>query len=109
MTDKLLKDGESVIFDTNFNFYRDRQYLRRIAEDHGATTKLIWIKTPKEIAKQRATHLGQAERNTYAKAMPAARFGRISADLEEPKGDETFIKLDGTKITKTAVKKALDS
>src|SRR4051812_36793121 len=35
---ELLTNGESVVFDTNFNFYDDRQKLRELANQRGANT-----------------------------------------------------------------------
>src|SRR4051812_27656689 len=35
-TAQLLKEGKSVLFDTNFNFYKDREHLRCIAADNNA-------------------------------------------------------------------------
>ena len=49
---ELLAEGKSVVFDTNFNFYKDRQRLRDIATANAAGTKVIWITTPKELAKK---------------------------------------------------------
>src|ERR1700744_5282186 len=39
---KLLAEGKSVIFDTNFNYYSDRQLLREIAGRHHAKVLVIW-------------------------------------------------------------------
>jgi predicted kinase len=99
LTAELLATGQDVIFDTNFNFYKDREYLRGIAARHGAETKLIWVQTPEETARERAVHPDHAQRNTYPQAMPAERFKRISKDLEPPKSEENAILVDGTKIT----------
>src|SRR5262245_17404215 len=46
-TEYLLAQDKSVIFDTNFNFFRDRQHLREIAARHHARAIVIWITTPK--------------------------------------------------------------
>src|SRR5689334_18978930 len=40
-TSQLLQAGKDVVFDTNFNFRKDRDHLRGIAEAAGAQTKLI--------------------------------------------------------------------
>lgn len=100
LTAELLATGQSVIFDTAFNFYKDRQRLRDIANQHQAQVKLIWVQAEKDLAKQRATHPQHAGDNTYPQAMPVERFNRISNDLEEPRADETYTAVDGTKITK---------
>lgn len=107
LTAELLATGQSVIFDTGFNFYKDREYLRSIADKHDATVVLIWVQTPKDIARERATHEDHAARNTYPHTMPTDRFERISEDFEPPTGKEPYIGLDGTKITLEYVKKAL--
>lgn len=99
LTAELLRTGQSVIFDTAFNFYKDRLHLRRIAEQHRADVKLVWVQADKNLAKQRATHPDHANSNTYPQAMPVDRFVRISADLEEPHDNESFIIVDGTKVT----------
>jgi predicted kinase len=105
-TDRLLAQGKSVIFDTNFNFYKDRQHLRDIAASHNAKTVVVWITTPKETAKQRAVH-ERTLRNFYEYILPEADFERLSNHLEPPQDDERPIKLDGTRITAEIVQQAL--
>lgn len=58
LTAELLATGQDVIFDTAFNFKKDREHLVDIARQHGAETKLIWVQTPKKVAQERATHPG---------------------------------------------------
>jgi predicted kinase len=109
LTAELLATGQSVIFDTAFNFYKDRDYLRSIAADHGAKVVLIWVQADKDLAKQRATHDNHAVDNTYPQAMPVERFDRIANDFEAPRPNERCIMLDGTKITKEYVKSNLEN
>lgn len=106
MTDQLLGQGKSVIFDTNFNFYKDRQHLRDIAAKHHAKTVVVWITTPKETAKQRAVH-ERTLRNFYEYILPEADFERLSNHLEAPRDDEMPIKIDGTTVTIDTVKQTL--
>lgn len=106
MTDHLLANGKSVIFDTNFNFYKDRQHLRDIAASLHAKTVVVWITTPKETAKQRAVH-ERTLRNYYEYILPEADFERLSNHLEPPREDERPIKLDGTRISLEIVRQAL--
>lgn len=108
LTDELLASGQSVVFDTAFNFYKDRQHLREIADKHKAKVILLWVKTDKELARERATHPDHAARNTYPHAMPAERFKRITEDFEPPKTDEPYISLDGTKITESYINQLLE-
>lgn len=102
----LLSNSKSVIFDTNFNFFSDRQKLRDIASKHGAETVLIWLSTPLQVAKDRALHAGDI-RNGYKVTMSAEQFDNIVAKLEPPSKDENFIKIDGTKLDADEVTRLL--
>lgn len=96
-TDGLLGEGKSVIFDTNFNFYEDRQKLRNIASKHGAETLILWVVVPEELAKDRSVHVSYY-RNNYRASLSEDRFNEIVAKLEPPTKNEKVIKIDGTKI-----------
>lgn len=98
-TARLLREGSSVIFDTNFNFYKDRQHLRQVAHQQGAESQLIWVTTDKAIAKQRATKDAHRQGTRVLGNMPAENFDRMSRNLQPPQPDEHYIELDGTKIT----------
>ena len=104
---ELLAGGQSVVYDTNFNFYRDRQKMRQLAEHSGAETVLIWITLPKRVAKQRAVHATQT-RNGYEFSMSEAQFAAITAKLEPPTEDEKFIKINGLKLDKAEVLQLLN-
>lgn len=108
VVDQLLGEGKSVIFDTNFNFYKDRVHLRDIASKHSARTVIVWVQTDKTLARERAMHINHAVRNTYEKPMPKTDFERLSSHLEEPRADEAVIELDGRNVTKETVKQLLD-
>lgn len=99
LTAELLAARNSVIFDTNFNFYKDRQRLRDIARTHGAETKLIWVQTPKDVARDRATN-GAHHHTRVLGDMPVTEFERMSRNLQEPRPDEAYISVDGTKVIK---------
>jgi predicted kinase len=99
----LLAQGKSVIFDTNFNFHADRQKLRDIADSQKAETIVIWMTTPKEVAKKRAVCPPDA-RNGYIEGMTEEQFDAIVNKLEPPHKDENVIKIDGSKLD---VKQAL--
>lgn len=106
LAEKLLKEGRDVIFDTTFNFYKDRQRLRQIAHQSGAKAYVIWVTTPKDIARRRATD-GGGHHTRVLGDMPVEEFERMSGHLEPPRPDETVIKVDGTKITEDAIRKLL--
>lgn len=99
----LLEEGKSVIFDTNFNFYKDRQLMREIAARHGAKATLVWIRTDKELAKQRATHITHSYRNGYTVSMPPENFDRMARNLQPPRRSENPVILDGTVLTREYV------
>jgi predicted kinase len=101
-TEELLAAGKSVVFDTNFNFYADRQQLQAIAARQGADSLIVWIVVPKSVAKDRAVCPHEA-RNGYSKGMTERQFDAIVAKLEPPRGDEKIIKIDGTKLDQRAI------
>jgi len=105
LTAEFLASGQSVIFDTGFNFYKDRQLLRSIAAKHHASTCVLWLQTNNSTSRSRAT---QAGRNSYPNAMSLAQFERLSNCLEPPRPDEHAINLDGTKISRQYVKVTLN-
>jgi predicted kinase len=94
-TDQLLGEGKSVIFDTSFNHYTDREYLRQIAAKHHAKTVLVWVTTPRAAAKVRALDSSHAAHNTYTKPMTTEEFDGIADHLEPPHVDEHAVEIDG--------------
>lgn len=106
-TEALLKQGRSVIFDTNFNFYADRHKLQGIADKYGAETVIIWAVTPEAMARSRSVY-PPTMRNGYLQGMSDAEFDRIVSKLEPPREDEKIIKIDATKLDEAAIKRVLD-
>jgi predicted kinase len=106
-THKLLAEGKSVIFDTNFNYRKDRDYVRALADKEGATTCIIWMQTPLEVARERALHEHHRDRNGYDTTMTPEEFDRLTNHLEPPEVNEQFISIDGTDIDESAVKRQL--
>ena len=102
-TAELLRAGKSVIFDTNFNFRSDRDYLRHIAAENGAETVLIWLTTPVDVAHERAAH-SDTTRNGYTVNMTHEMFQNIVSKLEPPTKDENPIKFDGTTLDVDALR-----
>jgi len=101
-TAHLLKTGKSVIFDTNFNFHRDRRHLEQLAKRAGATYVLIWVDTPRELAKQRAVHDDKL-RNGYHAVMSSEQFEAIANKLQRPRDNEKVINIDGSKLDSATV------
>ena len=95
--EQLLAEGKSVVFDTNFNFYTDRQKLAEIAHRHNADMIIVWMTTPLDIARSRA--VGSHEnRNGYTMHMTDEQFDAIVSKLEPPLDNEHPIQIDGSKV-----------
>ncbi len=99
LTAELLRAGQSVIFDTNFNFYKDRERLRQIAKQHGAEVQLLWVTTSKELARKRATDTAVGQHTRVLGNMHNNDFERMAGNLQPPLEDETYIEIDGTKVS----------
>jgi predicted kinase len=107
-TQELLHQGKSVIFDTNFNFYKDRKKLRIIAAKEKARTVVIWVKTPVELARERAVYHHEPGETRIWGNMPLNHFERIVRNLEPPTEAEQPVVLDGTHIDMPMVAFALE-
>lgn len=107
LTEELLAAGNSVVFDTNFNFYKDRQHLRDIAATHGADSKLIWITTKRDTAKMRATENARKQTTRVLGDMPPEDFDRMAKNLEPPHDNEAYTAIDGTKVTADYIREQL--
>jgi predicted kinase len=102
-TEQLLADGESVVFDTNFNFRKDRDYLRSLAAKHDARTVLIWLITPVEIARLRAVEDSYGKSTRVWGNMSVNDFEHLSNRLEAPQPDEHAVEINGADVDKTQV------
>lgn len=102
--EQLLLQGNSVIFDTNFNYRTDRQHLRNIASKYGADCYVVWITTPKDIAKHRAVHESENQDTRVYGNMSEDAFNRMANRLEPPSDDENIIKIDGTQLDEAALR-----
>lgn len=104
----LLSQGKSVIFDTNFNFFKDRQHMQEIAAKHRAKAYVIWITTPKKLARQRAVEASHGQDTRLFGNMPLSEFERIAGHLEPPDEHEKVIKIDGTQLDGDELLRQLD-
>ncbi len=90
---ELLQQGNSVVFDTNFNFKSDRDKLTLLANDNDAESIIVWVDTPLEIARNNAVHQ-PVLRNGYMYGMSGDQFDAIVSKLEPPTESENYIKID---------------
>lgn len=102
-----LSAGHSVIYDTAFNHYSDRIKLRAIAEQANAETIIIWVQTPREVARQRALNADKHPATRLLGNMTDTIFGRLSDKLEKPHNNERTIIIDGTQLTADYIAKKL--
>lgn len=107
-TELLLASGISVIYDANLNRFMHRQQKYDICARTQAQAIVLWIQTPKQTARQRATELAHTDphRRVFGNFAPEV-FDRIATGIEKPKPEERVITMDGTKITPESVKQAL--
>ena len=95
------------MFDTSFNYKADRTKLQDLATKHGADCKLIWVQTPRVIAKTRATEDAHLQTTRLLGNIPEADFERMSDKLEAPTSEEQPIIIEGIDVTKDIVKQKL--
>lgn len=105
--ENLLAEGKSVVFDTNFNYMKDREHMRTIAARQHATTRLLWVITPKDIALHRATLQSAGKETRLFGNMAEEVFERMTHQLEPPADNENPLVLDGTQITSEYIKQKL--
>lgn len=105
-TRKLLEEGKSVIYDANLNRYEHRQQKYKICEEVDATAKLVWVQTPRLVARQRATGKDRLHYAPKEETLESL-FDRIADVIEPPKNDESPIIIDGTHTNPDIIKQAL--
>jgi len=103
----LLTADHDVIYDANLNRLKHRQEKYAMAKKYDAKVILWWVKAPKDLAKQR--RVSEQNHDLIPEGeTPEKLFDRIANIIEEPKKDEQFIEVDGTKITQKYVKSLLE-
>jgi predicted kinase len=95
----LLRRGQSVIYDTNFRYRKDRDYMRSLTASLDITVVTIWVQTPLELAHDRATTDAHLQASRVHGNMSDDTFKRLSDHLDEPGEDEHVVCINGTKVT----------
>lgn len=106
-TEELLKQGKDVIYDANLNRLVHRQEKYTICERVGAQAKLIWVQTPEEIARTRATLESDGDPKRPYGNLEAPVFSRLVDQIEPPKSDEPHSTIKGVNVTDDIVKQTL--
>lgn len=107
LAERLLLSGKSVIYDANLNRFEHRDQKYSICRRSRARSVLVWVQTPKELAKRRATKLSENDPLRPFGNFDEPTFDRLAMAIEPPGQDEPHIMLDGTKITTDYVRAAL--
>lgn len=97
-TEELLASGQSVIQDANHNQRINRKNLERLASEQGGRVVLICIKTPRELAAQRAQERVETKsqrRLTSAEVLEV--YERHTKNTDQPDESELVIEIDGAK------------
>ena len=106
-TERFLREGKDVIYDANLNRKQHRQDKYEICQRTGSIPVLLWVQTPKNLAKDRALDINRSQlipRDETADQM----FDRIVSIIEEPSNDEPYTSIDGTKIKPKYIRQLLN-
>lgn len=104
---QLLSQGKNVVYDSNFNFRKNRDSLRQLATRENAKTTVVWITTSKNLARQRAAQESEGGETRIWGNMPLDEFERLARNLQPPLESENPLKLEGISLTKETLAKAL--
>lgn len=88
----VLRVGHSAIYDLNNNFASDRQKTAILAREFGATTIIVWVKTPLAVAIERGATRPTSREHIR---VPPDWIERVAAEIEPPRADELCIEIDG--------------
>ncbi|HTH72170.1 MAG TPA: AAA family ATPase [Candidatus Pristimantibacillus sp.] len=102
----LLKEGKSVVYDANLNRYKHRLEKYEMCERTGAKAVLIWVQTPKDLARERAVMRGHHHLVPKDETFESM-FDRVTNVIEEPREDEPLYTLSGDPLEESAVSELL--
>ncbi len=103
LTDQLLSQGVSVIYDANITkkIYRDRLY--KIARKNQATSLLLWFQTSVETARRRLAKRindGSKSQSRFQVYVNDEVLSRIKDEEEHPTNREKYIAINGARSYK---------
>lgn len=106
---ELLKQGKSVIYDANLNRLSHRIEKYELASKYSLKTILVWVQTPKELAKTRRVHIEPQPDLTPKDETPEGMFERIADIFEAPASHEDFVIIDGQHVDEASIRQMLKS
>lgn len=92
-----LMQGKSIICNGNYHVRRSRQEMKTLADKYDADFRILWIKTPYDVAKERITtreHEIPVEKMVH---HPLELLEMMHTRHEAPTDDEPVIEIDGTR------------
>ena len=103
--EKLLSEGKSVIYDANLNRLEHRIEKYTLASKFNLKTILIWVQTPKELAKKRRVQHEPQPDLTPQDESPESMFDRIAGVFEAPlPANEEFVIIDGQHVNAESIR-----
>ena len=105
--DRIMGMSKNVIYDANLNRHIHRQEKYDLAKKYEYKTVLVWVQTPKEVARRRRVEEAAHHHLVPSHETPLEMFERSAKVFEQPEGQEEYISLDGTKLDQDYVLSAL--
>lgn len=93
-TENALKQGKSVIFDATNFLKKERDKIRKIANDLGVENRVVLIDVPRNAAKSR---LLENRKNQHRKNVSDSDWEEVTTQFETPESDENVIIYDQQK------------
>ncbi len=90
---QILTAGASVIYDANLNQRKTRARLAQVAAEAGATSLIVHVTAPLEVAEERVRQRSAQSRHQHFGDIAFVR--RMAANIEPPTPTEHLITLDG--------------
>ncbi len=90
---QILESGQAnIVLDANHNSRKVRRGIATDAAEQGATTVVVWVQTPLDVAKQRTVVRKATEGHELFEPNLVEKMAKR---LEEPGADELVIRIDG--------------
>lgn len=94
---QVLKSGSSIICDYQHNDRSIRDKIERLAKENNATSVIIWVKTPRDIAIRRGSERDEnLDQRQHSVEKMEALVDKYTKLIEIPDKDERVILIDGT-------------
>ena len=104
--EEYLRQGKSVIYDANLNRYKHRLEKYELCDRTGAKAVLLWVQTPKQLARERAVMRGHHHLVPKDETFESM-FDRVTSIIEEPQEDEPLYTINGNPLNRNEVSELL--